>query len=157
MKEEGDRELTSFVTANGINHILVPMRGTKKEAIPDVTMKGILNHVLDRRNYPLLVHCNQGKHRTGCVVGVMRKLAGWDVGRTVDEYRSYAEPKIREVDVEYISAFEASSLGLVGHQQLRGTPTPAQRRARMRALYLAFGFWAILCLTFQLLYEPPTS
>lgn len=152
VKDEGDRELTGFVNGNGIKHIIVPMKGTKKEAIPDAIMKDILTHVLDRRNYPLMFHCNHGKHRTGCVVGVMRKLAGWDVGRTVDEYRSFAEPKIREVDVAYISAFEASSLGLLGQQQVRRTVTPAQKRARTRAVYLAFGIWAVLCVTFHFFY-----
>ena len=152
VKEEGDRDLSSFVTANGINHVVVPMKGTKKEAIPHATMKGILTHVLDRRNYPLMLHCSHGKHRTGCVVGVMRKLAGWNLGRTVDEYRSYAEPKIRDVDVEYISAFEPTSLGFVGYQQLRRITTPVQKRAHVRSIYLAFGLWGIFCLLFHYYY-----
>jgi tyrosine-protein phosphatase SIW14 len=158
VKEEGDRELTAFVTGNGIRHVTIPMKGTKKEAIPDVIMKDILSHILDRRNYPLMLHCNHGKHRTGCVVGVMRKLAGWDVGRTVDEYRSFAEPKIREVDVAYISAFEASSLGLVGKPLMHRPLTPAQKHARTRSLCLAFAFWAILCVIFWFFHTPkPTA
>lgn len=105
-----DEALAGFVLHNGINHIIFNMRGTKKEAIPDNTMKAILDVVLDRRHYPLMLHCNHGKHRTGCVVGVMRKLAGWDDQRALDEYRAYAEPKTRECDVEYISNFQTSSL-----------------------------------------------
>lgn len=105
-----DYDLARFVVHNGINHIIFNMKGTKKEAIPDATMKGILDVVLDSHNYPLMLHCNHGKHRTGCVVGVIRKLAGWDGQRVLDEYRAYAEPKIRECDVEYIKNFQASSL-----------------------------------------------
>lgn len=37
------------------------MQGTKKQAIPIKTMKSILRLVLDRRNHPLLIHCNHGK------------------------------------------------------------------------------------------------
>jgi tyrosine-protein phosphatase SIW14 len=37
------------------------MKGTKKEDIPVATMKAILRVVLDRRNHPLLIHCNHGK------------------------------------------------------------------------------------------------
>jgi tyrosine-protein phosphatase SIW14 len=86
------------------------MKGTKKEAIPLSTMKAILSIVLDKSNYPLLIHCNHGKHRTGCVVGVVRKVAGWDAESVVAEYKSYAEPKAREVDVTYLDDFQVSSL-----------------------------------------------
>lgn len=86
------------------------MKGTKKETIPPNIMKAILTVVLDHQNYPLLLHCNHGKHRTGCVVGVIRKVSGWNMQKVLDEYRTYAEPKIRECDVEYISAFKAAAL-----------------------------------------------
>lgn len=94
---------------NGINHHVFDMRGTKKERIPDKTMKAILGLVLNEANHPLLIHCNHGKHRTGCVVGVVRILAGWDMGRIVAEYKSYAEPKVRECDIEYITGFQPAS------------------------------------------------
>lgn len=37
------------------------MSGTKKEAIPDKTMKAILRLVLDTQNHPILIHCNHGR------------------------------------------------------------------------------------------------
>lgn len=86
------------------------MKGTKKEPIPSTTMSAILDIVLDHRNYPLLLHCNHGKHRTGCVVAVVRKLSGWHLDRVVDEYKTYATPKVRECDVDYITSFQSSSL-----------------------------------------------
>lgn len=109
-KDEIDHDLETFVADNGIRQVVINMKGTKKEAIPAHTMKAILTVVLDRQNYPLLVHCNHGKHRTGCVVGVIRKVSGWDMQKVLDEYRSYATPKIRECDVDYISAFQAAAL-----------------------------------------------
>ncbi|KAF4589850.1 tyrosine phosphatase [Ophiocordyceps camponoti-floridani] len=109
-KEGGDDSLSSFVTSNGIRQIVFDMKGTKKEAIPPATMASILNVVLDRNQYPLMVHCNHGKHRTGCVVAVVRKLSGWTVNTVLDEYRAYATPKVRECDVDYISSFKASTL-----------------------------------------------
>lgn len=36
----------------------------------------------DARNHPLLIHCNKGKHRTGCLVGCFRKVRV-EVGLTV--------------------------------------------------------------------------
>ncbi|KAF9765955.1 hypothetical protein IL306_001692 [Fusarium sp. DS 682] len=111
-KEELDHDLEEFVHREGIRQVVFNMKGTKKEAIPLSTMKAILNIVLDKSNYPLLIHCNHGKHRTGCVVGVVRKIAGWDAESVVAEYKSYAEPKARECDVNYLDDFQVSSLVL---------------------------------------------
>jgi tyrosine-protein phosphatase SIW14 len=109
-KEDLDHDLETFVSREGIRQVVFNMKGTKKEAIPLSTMKAILSIVLDKSNYPLLIHCNHGKHRTGCVVGVVRKVAGWDAESVVAEYKSYAEPKAREVDVTYLDDFQVSSL-----------------------------------------------
>lgn len=111
-KEELDHDLETFVQREGIRQVVFNMKGTKKEAIPLGTMKAILSIVLDKSNYPLLIHCNHGKHRTGCVVGVVRKIAGWDAESVVAEYKSYAEPKARECDVNYLDDFQVSSLGI---------------------------------------------
>ncbi|KAJ4248669.1 tyrosine-protein phosphatase siw14 [Fusarium torreyae] len=111
-KEELDQDLETFVQREGIRQVVFNMKGTKKEAIPLNTMKAILSIVLDKSNYPLLIHCNHGKHRTGCVVGVVRKVAGWDAESVVAEYKSYAEPKARECDVTYLDGFQVSILVL---------------------------------------------
>lgn len=103
-------EYRDFIDRNHINHDMFAMKGTKKEDIPLATMESILNIVLDRSNYPLLIHCNQGRHRTGCVVAVVRKIAGWDRTSVTDEYRAYAGRKVRECDVDYIQAFTLSSI-----------------------------------------------
>ena len=29
----------------------------------------------DSKNHPMLVHCNKGKHRTGCLIGCFRKVS----------------------------------------------------------------------------------
>ncbi|KAF5680557.1 SIW14-like tyrosine phosphatase [Fusarium heterosporum] len=109
-KDDLDHDLETFVSREGIRQVVFNMKGTKKEAIPLSTMKAILSVVLDKSNYPLLIHCNHGKHRTGCVVGVVRKVAGWDAESVVAEYKTYAEPKAREVDVTYLDDFQVSSL-----------------------------------------------
>ncbi|KAK3486380.1 tyrosine phosphatase family-domain-containing protein [Neurospora crassa] len=100
----------AFLSRNGIKHHVFDMKGTKKEAIPITTMKAILRLVLNQANHPLLIHCNHGKHRTGCVVGIVRRTLGWDVSNILEEYRSYAEPKVRETDVNYIQGFEMAQI-----------------------------------------------
>ncbi|KAK3314527.1 tyrosine phosphatase family-domain-containing protein [Apodospora peruviana] len=99
-----------FISKNGIRHHVFDMQGTKKKEIPIQTMKAILRLVLDTQNHPLLIHCNHGKHRTGCVVGVVRKLTGWELSNIIREYKNYAEPKVRECDINYITGFEPASI-----------------------------------------------
>ncbi|KAL2131902.1 hypothetical protein VTI74DRAFT_4458 [Chaetomium olivicolor] len=99
----------AFLKKNGIRHVVFDMKGTKKEDIPLTTMKSILRLVLDRRNHPLLIHCNHGKHRTGCVIGVIRKMSGWDLDNIIGEYKTFADPKARECDINYITGFQVAN------------------------------------------------
>lgn len=142
-KDDADHELESFMSANGIRQVVFNMKGTKKEAILMTTMASILRLVLDRQHYPLLVHCNHGRHRTGCVVAVARKLSGWDLDDALGEYRSYAMPKVRECDVDFISSFHPSSL-----QPTVLDPryfNPVQTRTFFRTLLFS-AFVVVLCL-----------
>lgn len=100
----------SFLDANGIKHHVFNMAGTKKEAIPLETMQGILDLVMNPQNRPLLIHCNHGRHRTGCVVAVIRKVSGWQLTPILDEYKHFAEPKVRDCDLDYITAFECEAV-----------------------------------------------
>ncbi|KFA70324.1 hypothetical protein S40285_01761 [Stachybotrys chlorohalonatus IBT 40285] len=119
-KDEPDHELGAFVLKNGIRQVVFNIKGTKKEAIPVETMKAILRLVGDQRNHPLLMHCNHGKHRTGCVVAAMRKVSGWNLRKALDEYESYAAPKIRECDVAYITEFQAALYADVKREVTQG-------------------------------------
>ncbi|OAA55839.1 tyrosine phosphatase family protein [Niveomyces insectorum RCEF 264] len=119
-----------FMVKNNIEHHIFGMKGTKKEEIPLATMEAILKLVLDRRNYPLLIHCNHGKHRTGCVIAVVRKITGWDNASIAEEYRAYAGRKVRDCDVEYMCGFQLSSISkLLANEgfNLRDIATPSNR------------------------------
>ena len=61
--------------------------------------------LLDVRKHPLLVHCNRGKHRTGCLVGCLRRLQRWSVDECLNEYIDYSTPKERVSDQAFIKAF----------------------------------------------------
>ncbi|KAI1298664.1 tyrosine phosphatase family-domain-containing protein [Xylaria venustula] len=115
-----DKELPDgyqeFMRDNQITHRIFDMAGTKKEDIPIDMMRSIYAVVSDRTNYPLLVHCKQGRHRTGCVVGVLRKSHQWNMDCIIDEYTAHAEPKVRDVDIKYLSEFEPTRLSRQSHQ-----------------------------------------
>ncbi|RYO83150.1 hypothetical protein DL766_004664 [Monosporascus sp. MC13-8B] len=102
-----------FIAGNSINHQIFEMSGTKKSEIPLSLMKSIAGVVMNRENYPLLIHCNHGKHRTGCVVGIIRKQSAWDVNTIIQEYTEYAAPKVRASDIDYIRNFSVAEIASV--------------------------------------------
>jgi tyrosine-protein phosphatase SIW14 len=119
----------AFIHGNGINHQVFDMAGTKKADIPLHMMQTIMDLLVDETNHPVLIHCKQGKHRTGCAVGVLRKYHGWDTRSVLAEYQSYAEPKVRETDIKYLSSFELMALSGVVPRKTRGAESysPAGR------------------------------
>ncbi|SCU84581.1 LAMI_0C08042g1_1 [Lachancea mirantina] len=67
----------------------------------------VLRLVLDKRNYPILIHSNKGKHRVGVVVGIIRKLLqGWSTTGIYQEYGNFSGGSKGEVDLEFITMFE---------------------------------------------------
>ncbi|KAI5860452.1 tyrosine phosphatase family-domain-containing protein [Durotheca rogersii] len=128
---------SQFMADNHINHKVFDMAGTKKADIPLNTMQAILSVISNRQNYPLLVHCNHGRHRTGCVIGVLRKTQDWDLPSIIQEYTKFAEPKARETDVEYIADFKTTTIQ---------SPTVRQQRAP-NALRTFYGMVVVVSLT----------
>lgn len=110
-------DFRAFVHGNGINHQIFDMTGTKKADIPLHMMQSIMSLLVDETNHPVLIHCKQGKHRTGCAVGVLRKYHGWDTRSVLAEYQSYAQPKVRETDMNYLNGFELATLSNVAPQR----------------------------------------
>ncbi|CCG84985.1 protein of unknown function [Taphrina deformans PYCC 5710] len=97
----------------GIELIQIGMPGHKeafRDGIPYELVGEALRLVVNRSRYPMLIHCNRGKHRTGTVVACLRKLKGWHVSRALDEYALYSHPKERATDQAFIQAFEVTEL-----------------------------------------------
>lgn len=61
-------------------------------------MQAAVVALLDARHHPVLIHCNKGKHRTGCLVGCLRKTMRWCITAIFDEYRRFAGTKARRAD-----------------------------------------------------------
>ncbi|CAG8814278.1 18832_t:CDS:1, partial [Racocetra fulgida] len=49
-------------------------------------------------------------HRTGCLVGCLRKLQRWTHTSIFDEYRRFSCPKSRSMDQQFIELFDASQV-----------------------------------------------
>ncbi|KAA8907856.1 tyrosine phosphatase family-domain-containing protein [Sphaerosporella brunnea] len=97
-----------FILENGIVHYQIGMPGNKENCItpvPDEKITAALNIILDRRNHPLLIHCNKGKHRTGTVVGCLRRFQAWSLASAQEEYRRFAGSKSRPHDLWKIETY----------------------------------------------------
>jgi tyrosine-protein phosphatase SIW14 len=134
----------TFIDGSGIKHQIFNMSGTKKAEIPLPMMQSILGLVVDKKNHPILIHCNHGKHRTGCVVGVLRKSNGWDTPSILAEYSKYAEPKIRETDIKYITDFKLADVRQVMSRKLLHQPLGlGQFFFLIMVASLSLGVWAL--------------
>ncbi|KAG8640559.1 tyrosine-protein phosphatase DSP1 isoform X2 [Manihot esculenta] len=91
---------TDFLMANGIRLFQLGIEGYKEPFvnIPEDTIREALKVVLDVRNHPVLIHCKRGKHRTGVVVGCLRKSQKWCLSSIFNEYQRFAAAKARVSD-----------------------------------------------------------
>ncbi|CEG35992.1 protein tyrosine phosphatase [Plasmopara halstedii] len=100
-------ENIAFFQENNIKVYQCPIDGNKEPFIsinPDA-MANALRNLLDVRNHPILVHCTKGTHRTGCVIGCMRKMENWSLTSIIDEYCRFAGPRMRLLDQQFIEFF----------------------------------------------------
>ncbi|OEL22086.1 putative tyrosine-protein phosphatase [Dichanthelium oligosanthes] len=105
-------ENARFIRQHGIELHQFGIEGSKEPLvyIPEETIREALKVILDVRNQPVLIHCKRGKHRTGCVVGCLRKLQKWCLSSVFDEYLHFAAAKARSTDQRFMELFDASSL-----------------------------------------------
>lgn len=119
-QEEYSEEDLHYFTKHHINYYHIAMPGSKhrkndcisSSSNPDISdvddlVRKTLQLLLNKENWPVLLHCSRGKHRTGIVIGCLRALMNWPVGNRLQEYISFSHPKEREVDEEYIQNFSS--------------------------------------------------
>ncbi|XP_073127300.1 inositol diphosphatase DSP1-like [Henckelia pumila] len=101
-----------FLNANKIRLFHFGIEGSKEPYvnIPEYTIRRALEVLLDESNRPLLIHCKRGKHRTGCLVGCLRKLQNWCLTSIFEEYQRFAADKARVSDQRFMEVFDVSSV-----------------------------------------------
>ncbi|SNX85747.1 related to SIW14 - protein involved in actin filament organization [Melanopsichium pennsylvanicum] len=110
--EEYPETNSNFLDQNGITFFQFGIPGNKEPfvSIPTDKITAALTTILDRRNHPILIHCNKGKHRTGCLIGCLRKLQQWSLTTIFDEYRRFSWPKSRSMDQEFIELYDETAV-----------------------------------------------
>ncbi|KAL3468293.1 tyrosine phosphatase family-domain-containing protein [Aspergillus heterothallicus] len=112
VEEPYEQSHENFVKEGGITHYRIAFIANKDPDVktPETVVNRIMKLLLNKEKHPILIHCNKGKHRTGCVSACFRKLQGWDLREIIDEYVRYSGKKQRQLDKVFIEAFDASKL-----------------------------------------------
>ncbi|KAI8909100.1 tyrosine phosphatase family-domain-containing protein [Gorgonomyces haynaldii] len=110
--EEYPEQSLRFLAENKIRLFQFGVPGNKEPFvdIPEDKIREALAVLLDTRNHPILIHCNKGKHRTGCLVGCLRKIQHWTLTSIFDEYRRFSYPKARSMDQQFIELFDETKV-----------------------------------------------
>ncbi|KAF2461610.1 protein-tyrosine phosphatase [Lineolata rhizophorae] len=119
---------TKFLGENGITHIRVVLPANKD--LVEMTLEQmckVISYINTPSNWPLLIHCNKGKHRTGCAVACYQQYVNGKktVDCSLEEYTTYAGKKARKMDEMFIEGFDVfAASGLIlgmSYQPLGGT------------------------------------
>ncbi|KAI3746126.1 hypothetical protein L6452_08548 [Arctium lappa] len=103
-------ENLEFLNSRNIRLFQFGIDGTKDAKISKSTITDALKVLIDFRNHPVLIHCKRGKHRTGCLVGCLRKLQNWCLSSVLEEYKVYAGEKSRDMDLKFLETYDVSYL-----------------------------------------------
>ncbi|KAK9192699.1 hypothetical protein WN944_003392 [Citrus x changshan-huyou] len=105
-------ENLKFLAAQNIRlfHFGIEGKTEPPVSIPKDTVMEALKILIDVRNHPVLIHCKRGKHRTGCLVGCLRKLQNWCLSSVFEEYRHFAGLKSRDTDLKFMETFNVMCL-----------------------------------------------
>jgi len=114
--DEVPDKLADFIDDQGID--LIPFVPDEEEAptpwkpISEGIVLSALELLLDPSMYPIYVMCSQGRHRTGTVMGCLRKLQRWALSSIFEEYHRYAEAKGRLANEQFIELFDTDLVNL---------------------------------------------
>lgn len=115
-KTESCETYDHFVATRGIRRTILDVEPNKEGKVK--TNLGTLCYAilfaLNPQNHPVYIHCNQGRHRTGCVVACIRKIQQWPMHEILEEYSTYATPKPREGDIQLIKDFDPEHVHTYG-------------------------------------------
>lgn len=81
------------------------------DSLDERTIQNALELICNKENYPLLVCCGMGRHRTGAVIGCLRRLQGWNLASVSEEYRRFSGARGGRILVELlIESFDVLSV-----------------------------------------------
>ncbi|KAK6544581.1 tyrosine-protein phosphatase required for protection against superoxide stress (By similarity) [Orbilia ellipsospora] len=108
-------EFLEFVEQKNIKFLRFGIGEVTTAWDPDVkrNIVGALQALADASNGRILVSCTMGRHRTGTVIGCLRRLQKWSIASTFAEYRRFTgSNRYRVINELHIETFERSFVEL---------------------------------------------
>lgn len=100
-----------FLSLNSIQfHNLGIQHAASIDAVTEDAVTHALKLILKPSIYPLMIMCGGGSHRTGTVVGCLRKLQGWNLASIFEEYRRYAGAQHHIMNEQFIEFYDINRL-----------------------------------------------
>ena len=87
-------------------HLGVTSQANAWDPVSEETVLEALELILNPLNLPIILMCHLGRHRTGTIVGCLRKLQRWSLTSIFEEYRRYAGSKVRLLNEQFIELFD---------------------------------------------------
>lgn len=109
----------AFMDSAGIQHYHVHIKANKEGQVrvDSCEMSRALRLIMDRTNHPILVHCNKGKHRTGCTIACFRRILDTKMEEIREEYHTYAGVKARFLDEVFFENFDLNLVMWAARQE----------------------------------------
>jgi tyrosine-protein phosphatase SIW14 len=103
-EDEGTRSEEQDARAAGLRYFNVPMEGLSRPT--DAQVEKVLALINDSQNWPVLVHCNHGKDRTGTIIACYRiSHDGWTSEKAKAEAKHYGMSWVQFGMKDYIKDY----------------------------------------------------
>jgi len=109
------RAVTNFLKQEKVQLVQLGLKIWSPESSPvsDELVKGALEYALDAQSHPLLIMCSSGMHRTGVVLGCLRRMQQWNLAAVIEEYRSFCTNETaRYINEQFIDCFDLDLVNL---------------------------------------------
>eukprot|EP01112_Ceratiomyxa_fruticulosa_P005641 TRINITY_DN1638_c0_g1_i2.p1 TRINITY_DN1638_c0_g1~~TRINITY_DN1638_c0_g1_i2.p1 ORF type:complete len:171 (-),score=28.78 TRINITY_DN1638_c0_g1_i2:85-597(-) len=116
--DEPSPQLLNFIDDQSIelSHLgmenYVPSSASGWNPISEDVVIEALRLILNPSHYPLAIIDNLGRHRTGTVIGCLRKLQRWNLTSIFEEYRRYAGSKVSLLNEQFIELFDTDLVSI---------------------------------------------
>eukprot|EP01004_Peranema_trichophorum_P010218 NODE_8988_length_629_cov_35.065217_g8360_i0.p1 GENE.NODE_8988_length_629_cov_35.065217_g8360_i0~~NODE_8988_length_629_cov_35.065217_g8360_i0.p1 ORF type:complete len:165 (-),score=14.48 NODE_8988_length_629_cov_35.065217_g8360_i0:65-559(-) len=104
--------LRKFLEEHVIECQHLTAESSQSEMVTEGVIVQALRVILDPTHYPVLVCCGVGRHRTGTLIGCLRKLQNWNLTSILAEYRRFAGNKQRLENEQFIELFDTELVSM---------------------------------------------
>ncbi|KAI5785588.1 putative tyrosine phosphatase family protein [Peziza echinospora] len=118
--EEPSESLLTFADENDltIHHLGLQEGNNPWDPLTVDCVVDAVQQLVNKTNFPILVSCSMGRHRTGTVIGCLRRLQGWNLTSTLEEYRRFTgSRRNRAVNELMIEAFDRMAIKIPGEAE----------------------------------------